>query len=180
MINLQDKSRDEETSRDKRSTLAKMGKGEPVAMDNLAKICAALQHSLFNVTDVSENNSCCNIKPTKHHISNATIRNWGKLHTQSTGRLTTRANKRKSKKRILPAEYISDKDNVAFIQTTLDYIDENSTDIMSAIFSLGINLLKKKNIYEKPHVTSVLDEYTDIEIIDDLSSTDLPTNEFDI
>lgn len=157
-----------------------MGKGEPVAMDNLAKICAALQHSLFNVTDVSENNSCCNIKPTKHHISNATIRNWGKLHTQSTGRLTTRANKRKSKKRILPAEYISDKDNVAFIQTTLDYIDENSTDIMSAIFSLGINLLKKKNLYEKPHVTSVLDEYTDIEIIDDLSSTDLPTNEFDI
>ena len=162
------------------NTLAKMRKDEPVAMDSLEKICVALHCSLSDIVDVSENNSCYNIKTAKYNISNATIRNWRKLNTQSPGRLTTRANKRKSKKRILPFEYISDKNNVAFIQNTLDYIDENSTDIMSAIFSLGINLLKKKNIYEKPHVTSVLNEYTDIKIIDDLSSTDLPTNEFDI
>jgi len=32
---------------------------------------------------------------------------------------------------------------------------------MSAIFSLGIGLLKKAGIYEKRHVAAVLSEYAD-------------------
>ena len=35
--------------------LAKMGKGEPVAMESLAKICAALHCSLSDIVEVSEN-----------------------------------------------------------------------------------------------------------------------------
>lgn len=116
----------------------------------------------------------------KYGISDATLRNWEKLNTGTNGRLTTRANKRKSKKRVLPMEYISNEDNIAFIQNTLDYIDENSIDIMSAILSLGISLLKKANIYNHRHVKTTLEEYASIAVIDELVSSNLPTNEFDI
>ena len=54
-------------------------------------------------------------------ISDATMRNWERLNTQTANRLTTRANKMKSRKRILPLEYISDNNNVLIIQKLLDY-----------------------------------------------------------
>lgn len=160
--------------------LAKMGKGEPVAMESLAKICSALQCSLADIVEFSENEPSYDLETERFGISDATLRNWEKLNTKATDRLKTRANKRKSKKRVLPLEYISNKDNIAFIQGMLDYIDEHEVDIMSVIFSLGISLLKGYNIYEKQHVASVLSEYADIAIIGDLSSVDLPTDEFDI
>lgn len=116
----------------------------------------------------------------QYGISDATVRNWGKLNTKSTERLTARANKRKSKKRILPLEYISNKENVAFVQATLDYIDENSLNILSAIFSLGISLLKRAGIYEKRHVAAVLSEYADVAIVDYLAAAVLPNDELDI
>lgn len=160
--------------------LAKMGKGEPVAMESLAKICVALQCSLADIVDISKDEASYNTEREKYDISNATIKNWEKHNTKSAGRLTTRANKRKSKKRILPLEYICNKNNIIFVQNTLDYIDENNIDIMSAIFSLGISLLKKNNIYEKQHVANILSEYADVAIIDELSTANLPTDEFDI
>lgn len=51
---------------------------------------------------------------------------------------------------------------------------------MSAIFSLGINLLKMSEIYKKENVHSVLREYSEIQIIDTLVTIPLPNNEFDI
>lgn len=120
------------------------------------------------------------MEKTEYDISDATVRNWEKLNTQSAGRLTTRANKRKSKKRILPLEYFSSKENVAFVQNMLDYIDENKLDIMSAIFSLGVNLLKKAGLHEKMHVVTVLSDYSDIVIVDDLEVVNLPDDEYDI
>ena len=136
------------------------------------------------VDNVSENAilSCDTYSPKidKYNISDATLRNWEKLNTKTAGRLTTRANKRKSKKRILPMEYFNKRENVTFVQNILDYIDGNSIGIMSAILSLGINLLKRVNIYNYWHVTEVLKEYTEIEVIDELVSSYLPTDEFDI
>ncbi len=96
-------------------------------------------------------------------IEVATLRNWEKLNTKATDRLTIRANKRKSKKRVLPVEYISNKENISFIQGVLDYIDEHNIAIMSAIFSLGISLLKRNGIYHKQHVAFVL--YTNLFVI---------------
>ena len=160
--------------------LAKMGKGEPVAMESLAKICAALQCSLSDIVEVYENEAPYSAETEKYGISDATLRNWEKLNTKTAGRLTTRANKRKSKKRVLPMEYIRNKDSIAFVQTTLDYIDENSIDIMSAILSLGISLLKKAKIYSRRHVVDVLGEYKNITVIDELAESDLPTDEFDV
>ena len=160
--------------------LAKMGKGEPVAMESLAKICSALQCSLSDIVEFSGNTPSYDLETTQFGISDATLRNWEKLNTKATDRLTTRANKRKSKKRVLPLEYISNKDNISFVQAVLDYIDEHNADIISAIFSLGISLFKQNGIYQKQHVASVLGEYSDIDIIGDLSNFDLPIDEFDI
>lgn len=160
--------------------LAKMGKGEPVAMDRLARICSALQCSLSDIVEFSDDTPSYDVETAQFGISDATLRNWEKLNTKATDRLTTRANKRKSKKRVLPVEYISNKENISIIQGVLDYIDEHNIAIMSAIFSLGISLLKRNGIYHKQHVASVLAEYSDIDVIDDLSSSDLPIDEFDI
>lgn len=155
--------------------LAKLGKGEPVAMESLAKICSVFQCSLADIVEFSDT-----LDTKQIGISAATLRNWEKLSTKSTGRLTTRANKRKSKKRILPLEYFSNRDNVSFVQNTLDYIDEHDIDIFSAIFSLGISLLKKNDLYDKQYVASVLSDYADVAIISDLSNYILPSDEFDI
>lgn len=160
--------------------LAKMGKGEPVAMESLAKICSTLQCSLADIVEFSESEPSHDLETKQFGISDATLRNWERLNAKAADRLTTRANKRKSKKRVLPLEYISNKDNISFIQNMLDYIDDHNVDIMSAIFSLGISLLKKNGIYQKRHVASVLAEYSNIAIINALSSVDLPVNEFDI
>lgn len=160
--------------------LAKMGKGKPVSMESLAKICTALDCGLDDIVEVSKEQLPTFPDVVQYGVSDATLRNWGKLNTRASERLTSRANKRKSKKRVLPLEYISSKENVAFLQNTLDYIDENNLDILSVIFSLGICLLKRAKIFEKQHVTSALSEYTDVSIVDELTTVYLPENEFDI
>lgn len=149
-------------------------------MKNLAKNRVALQCSFNNIADVSEDKMNVLSDSKEYGVSEATVRNWERLNTKFTERLITRANKRKSPKRILPLEYISNKDNISLVQKTLDYIDENGIDIMSAIFSLGISLLKQAKIYEKLHVTKVLNEYSDLQIIEELSNASLPNDEFDI
>lgn len=128
------------------------------------------------------NNETISITPNskQYNISNATLKNWKKLNTKLEGRLTTRANKMYSKKRILPIEYFSNTENIPYIQNVLDYIDENKIGIINAMLSLCINLLKKANIYNKPHVTKTLNEYENITIIDILTQIVLPDNEFDI
>ena len=113
-------------------------------------------------------------------ISDATIRNWEKLNTKTTGRLMTRANKRNSKRRVLPMEYISNPDNIPFIQGVLDYIDENEVGIMNAIYSLGLNLLRRNGLIAKRHVIAALSEYSDSLVNDELTLIDLPNDEFDI
>ncbi len=116
----------------------------------------------------------------KFGISDATLRNWEKLNTKATGRLTTRANKRNSAKRVLPLEYISDTNDIPFVLSLLDYIDENNINIDAALLSLGINLLNKCGIIDKWHVSQVLSEFADIAIIDELATIDLSINEFDV
>ena len=153
------------------NTLTKLLKNEAVSIDILLKIATTIGCGLDDIVTTSK---------TKYGISSATLRNWEKLNTDTSSRLTKRANKRKSKKRILPLEYISNKNNISFVQEVLDYIDKNNLDIFSVIFSLGISLLQKNNIYEKKHVATILSEYSDIDIIDDLLLFDLPNDEFDI
>lgn len=113
-------------------------------------------------------------------VSDATKRNWERLNTDAEGRLESRANKRNSRKRILPVEYFSDKKNIGTILEILSRIDRENIGITQAIISLGINLLKRAGIYGKDHVMHTLDEYKDIPVLDDMTEMDIPENEQDL
>lgn len=113
-------------------------------------------------------------------ISDATRYNWKKCDAKIEGKLTKRANKQKSVKRILPIEYFSYKENIETIQAILDYIDENGLDIESVIFSFGINCLKKERIQNREHVKKTLRDYSGIDINKKLVEWKLPEDEFDV
>lgn len=113
-------------------------------------------------------------------ISDATRKNWKRLQTESSERLTSRANKRRSPKKILPAEYFSDKANISFVKNLLERVDATEAEIYSVIFTLSINLLRAQGIYDKAHVQKVLKDFSDAVIIKNFLNIELPANETDI
>jgi len=141
-------------------------------MENLTKTTMIHDCSLNDVIECLDNLDC--------GISAETRKNWERLNTKTNDRLLARANKRKSQKRIVPLEYFTDKKNVQFVQNILDIVDVNNHSIISVVLSLGIKLLKIFGIYGKEHVSSVLRDYSGIELIKDLVDVDLPKNEYDL
>ena len=117
---------------------------------------------------------------TSEMISPATQRNWERLATKPAGKLTTRANKRQSQKRIIPIEYISHKKNIEAIQALVQFIEERDLEKMPALLTLGRILLEKKNILHKQHVSTVLAEYAALPLYKELYHLDIPDDEFDI
>ena len=113
-------------------------------------------------------------------ISDATIRNWKKLNTKSSERLTSRANKKNSNKKFLPTEYFTDRNNIEFVKNLIDYVELENFDIESVIFSLALNLLNKNNLQNKSHVKKIFSEYENIDIIQEFLKINLPENEIDI
>lgn len=112
-------------------------------------------------------------------ISNATAKNWKRLKTDGSVRLTSRANKRCSKKKILPEECLLNRSNLAFVRRLVTLIEEERCKIEEAIYSLAVALLRQKGILKKEHVQQVLQKYEIVEI-EKLSSLDLPQDEFDL
>jgi type I restriction-modification system DNA methylase subunit len=100
-------------------------------------------------------------KPT---ISEATSRNWARLHSDSSGRLMSRANKQLSTKTVLPLEYFSNKENIADIQRFVTFCKEKNYKVEDVIYSMGVELLKKAKIFNKRHVQKVIEslEFTDV------------------
>lgn len=156
--------------------LAEIYRREFVSIETLVKVCVYLNCEDDIVNSAKEKQSSF----AEHIVSGSTVRNWEKLNASFDGRLTTRANKRKSKKRVLPLEYISNKENILFLQNVLDYIDDHNIDIMSAIYTLGITLLKNAGIYERENVSATLSEYSNIDLDGGLGMLKLPNDEFDI
>ena len=76
-------------------------------------------------------------------VSDATKRNWNKLNADSSTKLTKRANKRLSKKKILPIEYLSNSDNTIFIRNVISLFENNNWNMENMIYSFGISLLEK-------------------------------------
>lgn len=76
-------------------------------------------------------------------ISDATVRNWRKLNPNVDGKLTSRANKRLSKKSVLPVEYFSNRENIVVIQRFVDLCKEKKYEIGDVMLSVGMNLLTK-------------------------------------
>lgn len=92
-------------------------------------------------------------------ISLATFQNWSRLNVDSSSKLTTRANKRLSKKIILPTEYFSNTSNMSIVSEILTFINQNDLDTFSAIYTLAIKQLEFAGIYHLPHVQKVVKDY---------------------
>ncbi len=117
---------------------------------------------------------------SKTTISEATSRNWKRLHSNGSGRLMSRANKQLSTKTIVPIEYFSNKDNIADIQRFVAYCKEQGYKVEYVLFSVGVRLLKKAGLLEKAHVAAVLKATASSEFSDSLILPPLPSNETDL
>ena len=96
---------------------------------------------------------------SKTTISDATARNWKRLHSDGSGRLMSRANKQLSTKTILPIEYFLNKENIADIQRFVSHCKERNYSIEEVIYTVGERLLKEAGILEKEHVAAVLNSW---------------------
>lgn len=112
-------------------------------------------------------------------ISDATARNWARLNPQRKEKLTTRANKRLSKKQIVPVEYFTDQNNIAFVQQLIGWMDDRSWDMKRVLYSVAVKMLQDKGILHAAHVQSVMREF-DLEAIPELSCLELPADEWDL
>ncbi len=113
-------------------------------------------------------------------ISEATSRNWKRLHSNGSGRLMSRANKRLSTKTIVPIEYFSNKENVADIQQFVSYCKERNYSVEEVIYSVGVRLLKEAELLEKEHVAATLRALTPLMPLTPLRLPPLPSDEFDL
>lgn len=113
-------------------------------------------------------------------ISEATSRNWKRLHSNGSGRLMSRANKQLSTKTIVPVEYFSNKDNIAGIQRFVNFCKEQNYKVEEVIYSVGVKLLKEAGILEKPHVAAALKPLTPLMALKPLVPPPLPADEHDL
>ncbi|MBO4575158.1 MAG: N-6 DNA methylase [Bacteroidales bacterium] len=112
-------------------------------------------------------------------VSDATARNWRRLHSDSSGRLTKRANKMLSTKTVMPLECFSNKENVVVLQRFKSFCLENTLSIKNVVFSVGVKLLHESGLYGKPHVRKILDQIS-AEIIPAVVGYPLPADEYDL
>ena len=126
---------------------------------------------------------------SKTMISKATVRNWKRLHSKSSGRLMSRANKQLSTKSVLPLEYFSNKENIGEIQRFVKFCKEQDYKVEDVLYTVGERLLKEAGIFEKAHVAAVLNskansEFSELsgcyELSESLSLPPLPSDETDL
>lgn len=113
-------------------------------------------------------------------ISNATMRNWSRLNYSVNTKLNSRANKKLSKKIIVPIEYFSNIDNVKVVESIIEKVRQSNCDTFDAMYSLSINLLTKQNLIDKPHIQQTIGEYQNCNLIKALLNVSLPNDEKDI
>lgn len=119
-------------------------------------------------------------------ISDATARNWRKLNPNIGEKLTSRANKRLSKKSVLPVEYFLNKENVAVIQRFVDSCKEKKYKIGDVMFSVGMNLLSKSSRRQivETHCSAsqkiVASLHLDCQLIPEILDYQFPEDEIDI
>ena len=117
---------------------------------------------------------------SKTIISEATSRNWKRLHSNGSGRLMSRANKQLSMKTIVPIEYFSNKGNVADIQRFVNYCKSQNYQVEQVIYSVGVRLLKEAGILEKAHVAAVINSWSFANTPSSLSTLSAPSSPLSI
>ena len=113
------------------------------------------------------------------YISEATRRNWNKLHSDENMKLVSGANKRMSSKSILPIEYFRNQNNISIIQQFVDVVRRENWLITDVLYSIAINLLDKKDLIKKQHVQNVLASIH-ADVIDYVLNYHFPEDESDI
>lgn len=108
-------------------------------------------------------------------ISQATKNNWKKLNVNEKDRLTSRANKRMSMKKIIPFEYMSHKEAVNKMLDLLDKIKLNNWKKEDSIYSVAINLIHRLEIQNQENVKEFLKEYSNLKVIEELVKYDIDT-----
>ena len=114
----------------------------------------------------------------KSLISAATEKNWKRLGSDGCGCLTRRANKRASGRKFLPAEYLTDRNHRKAVQEILEQAEKHLWDTDRVLYSISVSMLRKKGIFQKPHVQAVLKEYYQ-EILPEIEEMEIPEGEWD-
>lgn len=99
-------------------------------------------------------------------ISRATEYNWKKLNSDSKEKLTKRANKTQSKKRIIATNYLDDSKANTLLKNVLE-VDSSLENIM---YTLAYSALSKNGLLQKQHVQVFLQKYSHLEQV----SIDIP------
>lgn len=107
------------------------------------------------------------------NISKATRSNWERLNVDSSTKLTTRANKSKSKKKVIANSYL----NSSVANRILEEVKDLPYGIGDVMYSLCIYLLTCKGLMCKQHVKDTLSRFCFREI--PLNFTNIPPIEDD-
>lgn len=95
-------------------------------------------------------------------ISKATEYNWKKLNSDANEKLTKRANKTRSTKRITATNYLDDSKANILLQKLLSM--DSSIDCI--MYTLVCSALTSKNLMHKRHVKEFLNKYNHLSCID--------------
>lgn len=94
-------------------------------------------------------------------ISKATEYNWKKLNSDSSEKLTKRANKTQSKKKVVANSYL----DFAPANLLLSKIMQTEASIESIMYSLCISILEFHNILDKDNVVKFISQFNNCETI---------------
>ena len=89
-------------------------------------------------------------------ISKATQQNWQRLHTDVLGRLTKRANKILSTRRIVTTGYTDS----SVAKQLLMLVNDNTHPVCDVIYSLCCSCLQYHSLWEKPHVQQAFSAFS--------------------
>lgn len=115
-------------------------------------------------------------------ISRATERNWTRLMTSGGDRLKSRANKKRSDRRIVPLEYLSDRRHASLLNNIADWAEHGRMRTEEVVFGMAVRLLARRGMSDAAHVQNVLSWYQDeFHVAQGAASWDrlLPEGEFD-
>lgn len=94
-------------------------------------------------------------------ISKATEYNWKKLNSNSAEKLTKRANKTQSKKRVIATSYL----DYAPANQLLDIVSSIEASVGDIMYSVCVSFLKYHNIFDKRNVQAFISQYTNHRLI---------------
>ena len=104
-------------------------------------------------------------------ISKATEYNWKKLNSDSKEKLTKRANKTRSKKRIIATNYLDDSKANMLLKNVME-IESSVENIM---YTLAYSALSHNGILHRKHVKNFLHKYSHLEQV----AIDIPADTWD-